>query len=123
MFDLSLTFSGDLVLSATGDLATVDGSDRSQQRVLRRLLTNPGDYIWQPPYGAGLAQFIGQPIAAQRIAAVARAQMLKEAAVSRSPAPVVNATVATDGTATLNVQYTDSTTQAPVVLTVPVGGA
>ena len=49
---------------AAGDLAPAAGTLRGQQRVLRRLLTNPGDYIWQPGYGAGLGQFVGKPASA-----------------------------------------------------------
>ena len=61
MPDISHQFSADLSLSPTGDLATITAPQLTQQRVLRRLLTNPGDYIWHPSYGAGLAAFVGQP--------------------------------------------------------------
>ena len=64
----------------TGDLAG-DGAALTQQRVLRRLLTNPGDYIWQLGYGAGLGQFVGRPGVPAAIAGVAGAQILLEAAV------------------------------------------
>ena len=47
MADISHTFGADLSLSATGDLLCVTGDTLTQQRVLRRLLTNAGDYIWQ----------------------------------------------------------------------------
>ena len=47
MPDLAHQFGADLVAGATGDLAVVDGPALGRQRVLRRLLTNPGDYIWQ----------------------------------------------------------------------------
>jgi hypothetical protein len=43
--------------SVTPSSATVEG----EQRVLRRLLTNPGSYIWHLEYGAGLPQHVGQP--------------------------------------------------------------
>ena len=59
--DLAHWFGQDLNVAASGDLLTVDGTAKGQQRVLRRLLTNPGDYIWEPTYGAGLASKIGQP--------------------------------------------------------------
>ncbi len=56
MYDLSHQWGDDLTVGPTGDMALVTGSVFGQQRVLRRLMTNPGDYIWQLDYGAGLAQ-------------------------------------------------------------------
>ena len=55
MPDINHLWGNDLAFSATGDLATADVPTLTQQRVLRRLLTNPGDYIWELDYGAGLA--------------------------------------------------------------------
>ena len=110
MADLGLQFGGDLSVSSTGDLALADGSGLTEQRVLRRLLTNGGDYIWQPNYGAGLGQFVGQPGAPAAISGVARTQMLLESAVARTPAPVVTTVVDVGGTATLTLRYADATT-------------
>jgi hypothetical protein len=58
--DLNHYIGNDLTASNTGDLQPVDTTVRGQQRVLRRLLTNPGDYIFHPNYGAGLPQWIGR---------------------------------------------------------------
>jgi uncharacterized phage protein gp47/JayE len=88
--DIYHQFGSDLVAGPTGDLASAAGTTLGQQRVLRRLLTNPGDYIWQLTYGAGLAQFVGQPVDVARIGGVIRSQMLREPAVARSPEPVVD---------------------------------
>jgi phage baseplate assembly protein W len=111
MADLSLAFGGDLVLSPTGDLAVSDGALLTQERSLRRLLTNPGSYIWQLSYGAGLAQFVGQPGAPAVIQAVARSQMLAEATVSNDPPPVITAASSGDTTVSLTVRFTDAPTQ------------
>jgi hypothetical protein len=111
MADLALLFGGDLSVGPTGDIALADGPSLTQQRVLRRLLTNAGDYIWQLTYGAGLGQFVGQPGATAAIQAVARAQMLRETAVAASPAPVISASAGSDGTVSLSVQYADSASQ------------
>lgn len=89
MTDLFHQWGSDLTLGPTGDLATVWSSLLGQQRVLRRLLTNPGDYVWQLDYGAGLGQFVGNPASPLHIRAVVRSQIFKEAAVARSPAPIV----------------------------------
>jgi phage baseplate assembly protein W len=82
-------FGSDLSLSATGDLLTADGLDESQQRVLRRLLTNQQDYLWQPLYGAGLPAYIGQPLDQPTLAALIKSQMYLEADVSHDPEPQI----------------------------------
>ena len=51
-------------------------------------MTNPGDYIWNPDYGAGLAQFVGRPVGMASVEAVIRTQMALEAAVAAIPEPV-----------------------------------
>ncbi|WP_297490619.1 hypothetical protein [Acidocella sp.] len=110
MVDLALQFGGDLGVGPTGDLALADMGALTQQRVLRRLLTNPGDYIWQLSYGAGLGQFVGQPDAPAAIAGVARAQLLREVQVAASPPPAVTAVAARDGTVTATLSYADTAT-------------
>ncbi len=108
MPDLSLAFGGDLTVGPTGDLAVVSASVLTQQRVLRRLLTNPGDYLWQLDYGAGLGQFVGQPGAQAAINGIARSQVLREAAVASAPAPLVTSVAALDGSVTLTLRYADA---------------
>jgi len=108
MPDLALQFGGDLSVGPTGDLLLSAGPVLTQQRVLRRLLTNPGDYLWQLTYGAGLGQFVGQPGAPSAIAGLARAQMLLESSVAATPAPVITANSADDGTIMLSVNYADA---------------
>jgi len=120
--DAAHDFGSDLTVGPTGDLAVVTGTLEGQQRVLRRLMTNPGAYIWQLPYGAGLARFLGQPISAARIAAVTRGQMFQEAAVARDPAPSIEVLTQTNGVVTESIQYIDADTGDPVPLTVPIGG-
>jgi phage baseplate assembly protein W len=117
MADLALNFGGDLTIGPTGDLALADGTALTQQRVLRRLLTNAGCYIWQISYGAGLAQFVGQPGAPAAMAAVVRSQILQEAAVAGSPAPSVTAVAGQDGTVDLTIRYTDAAARQTSLLT------
>lgn len=121
MADISHQFGSDLQVDATGDIAASDGSQLGQERVLRRLLSNPGSYLWWLDYGAGLARFIGRPVAPRRIAAITRAQMFREAAVAQIPLPTVTISVSKDGTFTENVSYVDANTGSTVVLTLPVG--
>jgi hypothetical protein len=122
MPDLQHTFGADLTVSATGDLALSDGTQLGQERVLRRLLTAPGNYIWQLAYGAGLPGFIGTPAQSDRISAVAKAQMYRESVVLRNPAPVVSVDVEPTGVVTLDIKYADATTQQTTTLSFSLNG-
>ena len=121
MPDLSHLYGDDVSLAAGGDLATVDTTQLGQQRVLRRLLTNPGDYLWNPGYGAGLGQFVGQPANVARIRSVIRAQIFQEAAVARAPEPVIEVGATPDGAVTVAIRYADAATGAAQTLTFTVG--
>jgi hypothetical protein len=110
MADLSLQFGGDLSIGPTGDVAVADTQALTQQRVLRRLLTNPGDYIWQLTYGAGLGQFVGRPGVSALVSGVIRTQMQLEPQVMQSPAPSVSASASDDGTVAVSVNYVDAVT-------------
>jgi phage baseplate assembly protein W len=116
MPDAALLWGGDLATGPTGDVAVVAGTALGQQRVLRRLLTNPGDYIWQPSYGAGLAQFVGQPCDVASIRSVIRSQIFMEATVARLPEPAIDVQSAQDGSMFVQIQYVDSTTGSTQVL-------
>ena len=117
--DLAHWFGQDLNVAASGDLLTVDGVAKGTQRILRRLLTNPGDYIWHPDYGAGLASKIGQPFDAEACEALIKAQIYLEASVARSPQPVITVTEITNGLS-VSIQYTDNDTGQVVALSFPV---
>jgi len=110
MADLFHQWGSDLVIGSTGDFNAVDGALWGQQRVLRRLLTNPGDYIWELDYGAGLARFIGQPANPLQIRAVIRSQIFKEASVARQPEPLINVQITPGGassTVYVYIRYVD----------------
>ncbi len=121
MLDLSHVWSGDLSADAGGDLATVAGPEAGQQRVLRRLLTNPGDYIWQPDYGAGLGSYVGAPVSPATIAATIRSQMYKEASVAHDPEPVIDVQAGPGGTVYVHIRYADADTSTGQVLAFSVG--
>ena len=87
--DISHVFGEDLVVSANGDLLLADSVNLSNQRILRRLLTNPGDYIWHPTYGAGLPATIGMPVDVETVKAIIIAQIFLEETVMRTPQPVI----------------------------------
>jgi phage baseplate assembly protein W len=112
MIDLYHNIGSDLSVGPTGDLAIATPTMTGQQRVLRRLLTNPGDYIWQPDYGGGIGAMIGNPADAAGIRGVIFGQVSKEAAVAPDPAPTVTVSVSPDGTVSANLSYADSGTGA-----------
>lgn len=136
MPDLFHLWGNDLVagpglgrVDATGDLLTV-GTDNNEiqndsdldlsgmtlQRLLRRLLTNPGEYLWQPTYGAGLGRFMGQPLNKPAMTAIIRSQIFLEAAVSQTPAPIITLTAQKDGSVLCHILYSDAETGKPVPL-------
>jgi phage baseplate assembly protein W len=125
MADAFHQWGSDLAVNATGDISTASASLLGQQRVLRRLLTNPGDYIWQLDYGAGLARFIGEPANPLRIKAVIRSQIFKEAAVARQPEPLVDVQVGpggASGTVYVYIRYIDAESGQTQVLSFSVSG-
>jgi phage baseplate assembly protein W len=121
MPDIFHQYGSDLTIGPGGDLAQAAASLLGQQRVLRRLLTNPGDYLWNPSYGAGLAQFVGQPASASRIRSVIRSQIFQEAAVARKPEPVIDVQAVPDGSVIVQLRYADSASGQTQVLSFSVG--
>ncbi len=117
MSDANLFWGGDLSASLTGDLATVSAELLGQQRVLRRLLTNPGDYLWQPTYGAGLGLFIGKPCNVLEIRSAIRSQIFQESVVARSPEPSIAVESADDGSIYVQINYVDSASGESQLLT------
>ena len=119
MPDIFHVFSEDLVVSANGDLLIADSVTLSDQRVLRRLLTNPRDYIWQPTYGAGLPQKVGDPFDVATIQSIVTAQMFLEDTVVRTPAPSVEVDSFPNGMF-VNITYTEADSGDPQTLSFPV---
>ena len=113
--DVSHYWGSDIAVSAIGDMGLVSDTTKGQQRVLRRLLTNPGDYVFHPEYGAGLPSKVGSLATPDELVSLIRGQMLLEDAVAKSPQPVV--TVARiSGGVSVQVNYNDATTGKPVIL-------
>lgn len=113
--DIDHWAGGDLGVSATGDLGKVDGEVRTQQRIVRRLVTNPGEYVFHPEYGAGLPAKIGQTADLPALRALIRTQVLMEDAVARLPEPEIDVRQINSGFA-ITIRYTSAATRKPVTL-------
>ena len=113
--DINHYFSADVNSSGTGDLSIVDGTTMTEQRLIRRLLTNPGDYTYHPDYGIGAARYVGATVAdLNALKALILSQVLQEPGVSAVPAPVVTLE-SNNTTLTCVIQYVDSTGATQVV--------
>jgi hypothetical protein len=117
MADLSHQFGSDLQVSATGDLLLATGTQVVQQRVIRRLLTNQGQYLWHLAYGAGLRQQVGQDSNLIAIQNIVRSQIFSEDDVAQVPAPVITATQDATGNVSVVISYVDAATGSPQILT------
>jgi hypothetical protein len=113
-------FGEDLILAANGDLLLAGGQLQTQQRLMRRLFTNAGDYIWHLDYGAGLPARVGRKANAAVITGVIRGQLFLEATIAPSPPPTVALTVGANSVVVANVTYTDASTNQPVGTQFPI---
>ncbi len=119
IYDAYSVFGNDLQISSNGDLRLVQGSDLSQQRIVRRLLTNPFDYCFHPTYGAGLPAYVGQalsPDSYDEIQSTINSQIFLETSVAQTPAPVIIFQTIQYGLFA-QINYTFAPTQEPIVVT------
>lgn len=124
--DIDHLWGGDTAVSATADLGTVEATSRGQQRVLRRLLTNPrailpdgsvlpADYPFHPDYGAGLPRYVGLAVDPSQVVALIRGQILLEDSVARIPQPQITVSQFSGGLS-VEIRYTDAATSTPATL-------
>ena len=108
MADINSPWGGDLQVSATGDLSLVDGLERSRQRIIRRLFTNLGAYIFHPEYGASIPQQIGNNINIPLFQAIVYSQIMLEDSIAPPPAPppVVTTVMSGVDSVTCTIVYT-----------------
>lgn len=113
--DVNHWVGGDIGTYPTGDIGLVNADTRTQQRIVRRLVTNPGDYIFHPTYGAGLPQKIGQALDVGALRGLIRAQVKQEEGVAQTPEPQVDVAAITNGVS-VHIRYTSAITRRPVTL-------
>lgn len=112
-----LEWNGDLVLTATGSVATANGWDDVRERIIRRFLTNsaaplpdgsttPPDYVFSPLYGLSAGALIDQNPTSNWIADFTRrmrAACLSDAAVDPGSVPSLSLTRPAPGTVVVYV--------------------
>ena len=113
MIDIGHLMGSDLTLNSSGDLAVVANDEAVRERVLRRLLTNQGAYIWQLSYGGGLSSFVGQISNTGLLLATVRSQLMLESSVARQPLPSVAVSTVDLGVTIANITYTSAATKSP----------
>lgn len=117
MSAISHTIGGDIDLTSGGAVALVSEADETRQKILRRLCTNPGAYLWGLDYGAGLPALVGMTETTETISSVVQAQMALESGIDQMQPVTVTVTPLTGGKYTCSIQYTDSQTQTVQSLT------
>lgn len=110
MTDVYHMMGDDLAWDASGDLLVVDGSAETDQRVLRRLLTPPGDYLFDLAFGAGLPSLVGEPESDAAIRNLVLAQIFNEPSVAQAPEPTVTVDHSVPGEPIATIVYTDAIT-------------
>lgn len=118
MPDAWLEWNGDFLVSPTGGLLLASGDDFARQRIIRRLLTAIGSYVWDTGYGAGLPQKIGRPVVVTALKSLVRSQIALESSVAATPAPIIAVTEDANnlGAYTIVINYTDAASGEPVTL-------
>ncbi|HNC11742.1 MAG TPA: hypothetical protein PLF59_08215 [Cyclobacteriaceae bacterium] len=111
--------NGATTVNAQSDLQNVTGLTKSQQRILRRLMTNPGDYIWNPNYGAGLPKFVGKELSdtvLDEIKTAINSQMLQEPTVAKNRPIRITVQTIQSGLY-VQIDCFENLSQQPIVLT------
>jgi len=121
MYDIWHFTGGDLNISPAGDLRPVSSMERGKQRILRRLMTNPGEYLFHPEYGAGLGAKVGDVVHVNEWKALIRGQLLLEEAVAQQPPPEVTLSLISQGVSVI-IRYTDAIAGTPETLIFDVSG-
>lgn len=114
--EISHDFGNDLSLNSVGDISQAANAELSKQSIIRRLLTNPGEYIWHPTYGAGIGRFVGENLSSDNFDAIKNtiiSQMLMEETVSQSPLPVITLKAENGSVLVCGITYYDAVLKNP----------
>lgn len=90
--DVYHIIGNDIQLDSTNDLQLVFDTNETNQRIMRRLFTNKGGYIWNSKWGASIPWKIGEPFSQevyQDIIKEVKAAVLEDDDVAKDPPPVI----------------------------------
>lgn len=113
-------FGEDTVFSASGDDLSTSGVEELNQRILRGLMTSPGEYVWHPEYGSGLGRFVGRALSPElrtEIIGLVRGVVLAEPEVQKQPEPTITLNSDANGFASLQISYVYAPTAEPQTIT------
>lgn len=116
--DINQTFGSDILTTPAGDLATVSGSSLGVQRIYRRLMTNPGTYIQNPNYGAGLPLKVGQALSTglfDEVKSAVISNIFLEQRVAKTPPPDIKIQEIFNGISIYIVYFDIATNQLEVL--------
>lgn len=108
MSALAHYFKQDLSWSSSGDLAVATDIQELEQRVLRGLMTSPGNYIFAPLYGAGLGRYVGIALSGSlknQIIGLIKSVLVLEPDIQKSPAPIINLNSDANGFTGVMINY------------------
>jgi len=112
----------DTQFTAAGDDASVTAVDEINQRIVRELLTPPGDYLFQPSYGAGLGRYIGRALSNDKfseIKAAIRSVVARQPDILKQPGAQIAFQNDASGLVAVQILYTYAPTGQAVTLTIP----
>ena len=115
--DLFLEWRTDLQVSAQGDLRTANEFTLLKQRIVRRLITFPGEVLFQPDFGVGIGRYIDEPLNEDVYAALKRRiidQVYKEDLVARNPEPEIEISAEYEGISVLLRLWTRDSRELPL---------
>lgn len=119
MADISHVFGSDISLDATGDIATAGTTEETTQRLIRRLLTATGAYVWNAEYGCGLPAQVGSTSFASTIQGIVQAQIVLEDGIDQTQPVTVSTNTDNVGDLFLTVTYTYAETGQVATALVP----
>lgn len=98
--DVHHIIGDDILLDKSNDLAFVFDTDETNQRIMRRLFTNKGTYIWNAKWGASIPWRVGDTLSAEvyrEIVNEIRAAVLEDGNVAKDPLPEITIEQSSNG--------------------------
>lgn len=115
-YEIDLSWGGDFTITPTGDLLLAQDTpveaNATEERIIRLLLTNPGDDLFNVTWGVGLSGMVDENYSPQlqhQIVASIANWLSQDAAVAQSPAPLISVNQVGYNTATVDVRFNDVT--------------